>query len=156
MNEQYVSYKETPNSKSYNVRLWTSITPNCTVLMSDSIAKKLINNKFDVISISGGRVETLNAFLTDNSYYTNYDKIVLLIGGNNLSAWKNFPEESPTTVIVLIIFEQTTFSSKYVLISDIVLLFEMKFPFGCKISTYFHVKVVIVFCFRFSIEYNIS
>ena len=98
MNQQLVTFKETPNSRSFNVRLWTSNESNSTVLMSDSIGKKVINNKFDVIAISGARVENLDAFLRQNRNYVNYEKIVLMIGGNNLTNWKTLVQESPLTV----------------------------------------------------------
>ena len=87
-------------AKSYRVREWKSIvSANNTLVVGSSIVKEITNDKFDCISISGGRSEVIALYVESlGNQIELYNKVCLMLGGNNLRDWKKDVAESTMTV----------------------------------------------------------
>ena len=96
MIELHLEFFDDDSSKTFLVRWWVDPNGgNNTVLLCDSIARSVTNNKIDIVSISGARVQQLHTFINQNLSVLNYENIIVMIGGNNLSDWKGQRKETP-------------------------------------------------------------
>ena len=94
MTEEWIHPKI--GERSYKIRVHTG-RHNNTLVIGSSLLKHITNDKFDTISISGARVETVHDYLK-TLQVENYVKIGILAGGNNLRSWKG--QEADSTLKV--------------------------------------------------------
>ena len=97
MSEQIFTQED--NGRYYNIRKYTRTNgSNSTLIIGSSLLKHITNDKFDTISISGGRVETIMEFLKSMDV-EKYIKIGILAGDNNLRTRNAEAGESPMKVV---------------------------------------------------------
>ena len=90
------------SGRFYKVRKYTRRSSNNdTLVIGSSLLKYIKNEKFDTISISGARVETVHEYMKTFPV-ENYEKIGILAGGNNLRSWNGQEADSTLKVCSLL------------------------------------------------------